>query len=772
MTSASPVLASCLLLAGGLGLRAQQLIDVLSPSPAPQAPATPGEAAAHPWTSEWISVDRASFGFAWNDEALVAEGAGYHATFDRGSLCFLPALGNAAPVNRPVRFAVESIGRGAAELYRTRGELPSQPTLAADAPVASWNRDGILERFEATADGIEHSFVFPKRPAGTGDLVVRLRVDTDLTADAGRDLRILELREPGIGGVTIGAVTGIDALGARSPGSMHFDGRHLELVLPARFVDEAAYPMVLDPLIGGSVLAESPSENTNAPDCAYDSSTDRYLIVWNRIFSSADTAVRGRLMQADGVFTGPSFLTITDQGGGFEVNPKVANISSNDCFVVVWTQGAAVGAQQDIASRLVRADQATLGPVLVVATGPSNQVDPDVGGEATTANNNVLMIFRDATAGIIEARHVGFDRTTGLGTLGAQLLVAGPDPAIGRPVISKSGGTGRKHLVAWDAGGSFFGVRIVNHNATAWTAGGLASGADPEKLDVDGDGNRWTIVWNELEPGQSVGGNRDVWAISAGAPASPTNSPPLIVGGPKRLVAANPADDEAEPAVAYYGDATTSTSTVAWYDATARPASRLSGVNVQRESNIRSGNPWSAGPSTGYQVRWPNFATKLSGGRTSYDGLLTFWANNLSTLNGDVYVALHRVHEGGPFQTVVNGCPGGGQLSLDFGLALGRRTNVRLAQADPSAVFAFLLIGLPNPNRVLCGPCTMIPNADVLGASASFGGTTISLFVPGDTAFTGVSLDLQYGVLGQQIQSCPLVPGAATSNVVRAQVLD
>ncbi|MBK8098377.1 MAG: hypothetical protein IPK26_14805 [Planctomycetes bacterium] len=748
-------------------------LDALATLTQHGTPLPAADAVARPGTAEWISVDRASFGIEWVDQSLVAEGAGYHATFDRGSFRFLPALGRAAPANRPVTLTVETIARGEHVVYRASGSaLPSQPTRDADRPVVSWNRDGIRERFEATADGIEHSFLFAKQPAGTGDLVVRLRVDTDLIADTGRDLQSLRLLEPGIGGVTIGAVTGIDALGMRSPGSMHYDGRHLELVLPARFVDAAAYPMVLDPLVGSSLHVANPADNDIAPDCAYDSGTDRYLIVWHRNFSNADTVVRGRLMQANGVFTGPAFLTITDQGGSLEANPKVANINANDCFVVAWTQNASAGAPRDIACRLVRADQATLGAILVVATGASDQVDPDVGGEATTLNNDVMIVFRDATAGIIELRQVDFDRTSGVGTLGAQMLVAGPDAGISRPAIAKSGGAGRKYLVAWDAGGPYLGVRIVNHNATPWTGGGLISGAEPEKIDVDGDGSRWTVVWNELEPGQPVGGNRNVWAITAVAPAASTTSPALAVSGSKRTVAANAQDDEAEPAVAFYGDATTSTSTVTWYDATARPASVLSGTNIQRDTNLRSGNPFAVGPASGYQVRWPNFATKLSGGATSYEGLLVFWANELATLNGDVYVQRHRVHQGGAYQTIANGCSGGGQLSLDFALALGRRTNISLQQADPSVILGYLLVGIPNQSPMTCLPCTMITNALTAGVSVTAGTAGYALFVPGSVSYAGMNLDMQFAVISPQIQSCAQVPGVATSNVVRANISD
>jgi hypothetical protein len=306
----------------------------------------------------------------------------------------------------------------------------------------------------------------------------------------------------------------------------------------------------------------------------------------------------------------------------------------------------------------------------------------------------------------------------------------------------------------------------VNHDATAWSGIGLVSGREPEKVDVDGDGVQWTMVWNELEAGQPAGGTRDVWAMTANS----ANGAWGVDG--KRAIAANPLDDEAEPAVAFYGNAATRTSTVAWYDATARPASVLGGTNLQRGGNLRSGNPFATGPTSGFQVRWPSFATELSGGETSADGLLAFWANNLATLDGDVYVQLHRAHLGGPFSTITAGCSGGGHVELDYALAFGRRTEIRLRQADPSANLGFLLVGDPSSTRISCGSCTLLSTPLVVAVGMSSGAAAFSLLVPGDPSFTGVNLDLQFAVIGPQIQACALVPGLAASDILRATIRD
>ena len=104
-------------------------------------------------------------------------------------------LGDKAPKTMPVRLTLDSIHRGGVVAHRVApldtGSAAAQPTVREK--VATYFRRGIEERYETRQDGVERSFVFPRRPAGTGDLVVRLKAESDLVAPRGRDFRTLEV---------------------------------------------------------------------------------------------------------------------------------------------------------------------------------------------------------------------------------------------------------------------------------------------------------------------------------------------------------------------------------------------------------------------------------------------------------------------------------------------------------------------------------------------------------------------------------------------------
>ena len=178
-------------------------------------------------------------------EADVLRGGGpeYAVVFDRRGLEFTPALGSRAPRNHPFRFTLESIDRGGASILSIdqRGAEPRQ-----HGTTASYQRSpAIVERYDLGPDGVELSFVFRDPLPGSGDLVVRGRIATELTpAATGQFEDGVSFELQGVGGVHVGAVTGIDAAGRRTPGSLRCDGAHLELVLPARFVDTATYPLI------------------------------------------------------------------------------------------------------------------------------------------------------------------------------------------------------------------------------------------------------------------------------------------------------------------------------------------------------------------------------------------------------------------------------------------------------------------------------------------------------------------------------------------------
>ena len=91
--------------------------------------------------------------------------------------------------------------------------------------VASYDRgNDVVETYEARVDGVKQNFTFQTVPMGSGDLVVECELQTELQSVRGTSDQGFSLEMPGVGGVTIGQVIGVDAFNGRVTGSMSCDG--------------------------------------------------------------------------------------------------------------------------------------------------------------------------------------------------------------------------------------------------------------------------------------------------------------------------------------------------------------------------------------------------------------------------------------------------------------------------------------------------------------------------------------------------------------------
>ena len=245
---------------------------------------------------------RAAKGIEAAGDQVVGFGADYKARFDQGGVEYTPALGKLAPHNLPLRFTLQSIRRGNQLLLDATARTP-KPVIVGDQVV--YGRGDVDEQYQVRSDGIEQLFTFARPFGGDGDLVVRGRIDTELVPTTNPDGSISWLL-PGVGGVHVGLVTGIDAGGNRVQGQLRRDGNSLELSLPDAFVDAASFPLVLDPLLGTEFQVGT--GNNSDPDVAFDASNNVYLAVWQNRFSTADIDVYGqRLNGSTGALVGAAF---------------------------------------------------------------------------------------------------------------------------------------------------------------------------------------------------------------------------------------------------------------------------------------------------------------------------------------------------------------------------------------------------------------------------------------------------------------------------------
>ena len=79
----------------------------------------------------------------------------------------------------------------------------------------------------------------------------------------------------------------------------------------------------------------------------------------------------------------------------------------------------------------------------------------------------------------------------------------------------------------------------------------------------------------------------------------------------------------------------------------------------------------------------------------------------------------------------------------------------------------FLLIGLPGPHAQ-CGVCSVIPFV-LSWFVPNTAGTAVTTFpAPTDPSYLGFQIEFQFVSLNVAYVGCPILPGIAASNIVRA----
>ena len=207
------------------------------------------------------------------------------------------------------------------------------------------------EHFDLSAEGLELSYVFENPLPGSGDLAVRLSVESSLTAPLGTFGEEGLVFRRGRTMIEVGAVLGIDADGNTCRGELNFDGHELALVLPAEFVDEASYPLVLDPIVRPPVRIRT-ATNDSLPDVAYDESTGHWACIWDREYPGLHLVLMQRT-KFNGVPVGAPILLGNEPE---YTKPVLANCTGVDRFVFAYLASASLGAGPvEIVSGTVRA---------------------------------------------------------------------------------------------------------------------------------------------------------------------------------------------------------------------------------------------------------------------------------------------------------------------------------------------------------------------------------------------------------------------------------
>ncbi len=699
-------------------------------------------------------VVRQSHGLTDTDGRLLAVGGGVEASFETGRVVVTPLLGSDAPTNMPMTLQLEGILRGDETRVSVSGD--AEPRRRTDQ-VDYRHGQGIVERYVARADGIKQSVLLERPVDGRGDLVVRLRVTTELHCAVTDHARQLDFDAGALGGVHIGGVVGIDAGGARVEGSMRFDGEHLDLVLPAAFVDGARYPLDVDPVLGGRINAGR-SFSDDEIDVAYDLTNDVYGVVYQSVASATDKDIYLQYVSGAGQRQGGA-IQIVANGHRSEL-PKIASCNAADQFLVVWQDNGS--GTFDVKCRAVDVLTGTPLPPVDIAATALEETSPDVGGDSSpmVASPQCVVVWDEGMA--INSCVVQLAPASSTVTNVQQLLGGAP---IDNPAISRDGGTAGRYFVVFQAAPN--AVDVLPIDSTGTLAGGpvsVVTGSSTlySRPDIDGNGNHFMVVMEELEQGSmsdhDIRASHGVW----------TGSLQLV---DTVLIESDPGIDERRPCVALMH----SKYVAAWADDNAGGWTDIEATNLGIDSAARCGSEVVIAGNASRAMTNPAIVSRRSGGDLGSDlGLLANREEDLNNGNALLSARLYTTFGGGPVTSLTGTgtCGNGATAGVGAPAGVGNQNfSITLSGADPNASVAILVLNVSLQAPVpFCGTgCGGILVPQFTAQRTPTGGAAeLPVPIPCLANLSGASMYAQWLVLGGPVAgSCNLVAGLRSSDAIQ-----
>jgi hypothetical protein len=723
---------------------------------------------------------------------FLVHGPRYSAALGAAGLEFTPHLGRRAPATQTLGLSFQGARRGATSL--AAGALPSAYSAAAQALTRSI-APGISESWTASEAGLELSYRFDEKPAGQGDLVVELDLETTFGAPRRASASGLEFALEGVGGLSIGAVTGIDADGDRIAGRLQLIGDRLELSLPESFVESADYPLVLDPLVGNVFTVAGDtifvSNDDSRPDAAYDASSDQYLLSWQRAISATESRIYARRVSGGGAFTSGVVQLSTASSNRQATNPAVANVNRDNKWVVAWQQRepnlfTPSGAVHEI--RYVTLDSnfvvfAT--PSVVISSGTAPQIDPDVVGEGIEndagLNADFCVVWHDTANDRIALRHfywnslgvfVDSDPIQALFSDNPLTLNSFSQPAVARTtgvfgqalVVAK-----RTTLLSTNStlSGRVFNVdgTISGPNFTVFSASGVSVNAP----DVDGYDRQWVCAFEDL----LSSGVQNIRAVPVSynfSTASASVGTPVTVASGSLLLLPS------APGVGFSQGKTW----IGWRsDALLGGSDALLIKGFDSATCTACEGSFTLDLSDGSGDDWIAIATPTSGGAYYDDSGLAVWsALSPSNSTHDISAQLLENNaQGGSYQNLGGGCGNAGTLGFNGAPSIGSSWwYTFLTNLPPTTLAAFYNITTADPNlAVPCGACLWLP-FEVSGASLvqfdpQLGGTASAVAViPCKPSLVGAQVTVQWTTFNPATSPCPVYPNLSITDRWRVTI--
>ncbi|MCA8953045.1 MAG: hypothetical protein KDE27_26270 [Planctomycetes bacterium] len=396
------------------------------------------------------------------DYGCWAAGADYKVAFDGGAT-FVPYLGRDYPATRSLRWRTLSVAIGEDRLPLTAATISTSAGYRA-----AFDLGGVVEAYEVRDDGLEQTFEFAIRPGGDGDLVIRGRVETTLSAAprAAAHAAIDFVDHDGRPIVRYGAATAVDADGRRSvmTTALQSDpgGCVLELRLPREQLAAARFPLVVDPLVGNLYTVTTASRIGEVDVCYTPAgAVGNIWHAYEKWVSSTDADLVLARTDDDGSTVRPIYSDVTSSWS--TTNPSLGEHRRSGSVLLAFARYFTTSDTRKLRfHRHLVSDVNTSTIYGTIDTGTAQAWRPDVGTDLDpSAQGDLLVVFQR------EGGLTWYETTTsqiwgvavtvaGTGQAGTPFPIAShPFEDFARPTVGKARLWTGRYGVAWQVIGNF-----------------------------------------------------------------------------------------------------------------------------------------------------------------------------------------------------------------------------------------------------------------------------------------------------------------------------
>ena len=523
---------------------------------------------------------------------IWAAGTAYKASFHDG-MTFYPLLGRDYPRNQPWSWHTTSVRVGSRELL---GEGVA-PVLSHGDYRVEYALGPVVEAYDVRADGLEQTFVLAQRPGHGGDLCITGQVQTNLWTEPVAELHgdLLFHDEAGTPLVRYGRALAIDADGDTFAMTTTCQGDTITLRLPAAALEQADFPLVVDPLMGAVTSMTLTSmvalgEIDGACESLNAALNGAYCVT--RHYSATDADVIARICAANFSnattrFSDLAAVTSADHG-------RVAFVAATNKWVVAYQ--SLTLATQLMQVRVAMFTGGATSPVTTASVGlvaPAGEHHwrPSVGGIAAGgAGTEALVAFQresgTTTFGPMPSSDVFaalFQTSSALGSFGTPFVVHDAAPVdFERPSVNRAaeGGAAFSWVVMcqgllasittqWD-----LRAKLVSNVGIPTSSNFASVTMDQHEVGplVDGREGRYLVTYASVPSsvaatsdvlGVAIQTQRFYWPHGRSAAVGVSSPPQTLQQHPLRILEAG--------GIAYHGS-TKSHWTLAWRSSSTAPA--------------------------------------------------------------------------------------------------------------------------------------------------------------------------------------------------------